>query len=117
MNTVSKIKTYGVLALAFAAVATPPYCYFDREEYIAKVEFKESVPHDGGHQYRVHTDKGVFRNEDAWLFLKFDSADMQGKLTVGDTFKIKANGWRIPLFSMFRNIVTAEPVSTPQAQP
>ena len=70
------------------------------------VRDKERV--DG--RYLIYTDKGTFRNTDSWLFLKFSSADMQGKLGVGETFKIKANGWRIPILSKFRNIITAEKV-------
>lgn len=107
----TRAKYAGAAALAFAAVAWPVYEYNDREEAIVTVRDKQRVPlAEGGSVNRVYTDKGTFENRDSWLFLKFNSEDVQGDLEVGRTYRVTTNGWRVPFLSMFRNIVTAEPV-------
>lgn len=55
----------------------------------------------------------VFRNEDAWLYLKFDSATLQARVTgmsraeVVEAVAIRHYGWRIPVLSMFPNAISA----------
>lgn len=58
----------------------------------------------------------VFRNEDAWLYLKFDSATLQAQVTglsrevAVEAVAIRHYGWRIPVLSMFPNAISAWPV-------
>lgn len=58
----------------------------------------------------------VFRNEDAWLYLKFDSANLQARATVlsrdesVEAVAIQHYGWRIPILSVFPNAISAWPV-------
>lgn len=58
----------------------------------------------------------VFRNEDAWFYFKFDSANLQARATAlsrDDTIEavaIRHYGWRIPVLSMFPNAIAAWPV-------
>lgn len=58
----------------------------------------------------------VFRNEDAWLYLKFDSASLQAQVTglsreeAVEAVAIRHYGWRIPVLSMFPNAISARPV-------
>jgi hypothetical protein len=58
----------------------------------------------------------VFRNEDAWLYLKFDSATLQARVTglsreeAVEAVAIRHYGWRIPVLSMFPNAIAAWPV-------
>lgn len=58
----------------------------------------------------------VFRNEDAWLYLKFDSANLQARATAlsrdeaVEAVAIRYYGWRIPVLSMFPNAIAAWPV-------
>lgn len=69
---------------------------------------------DSRDQYRITAVKPenhkrmVFRNEDAWYRLKFDSADIQGDaaLAARDNLpvKIRYYGWRNNFFSWFWNI-------------
>ena len=55
----------------------------------------------------------VFRNEDAWLYLKFDSATLQARVTglsreeAVEAVAIRHYGWRIPVLSMFPNAISA----------
>jgi len=58
----------------------------------------------------------VFRNEDAWLYLKFDSANLQTRVTAlsrdeaVEAVAIRHYGWRVPVLSMFPNAIAAWPV-------
>lgn len=56
-------------------------------------------------EYRVYAEGETFKNGDSLLFTKFDSADIQGRLQEGDSYDVTVVGWRIPFFSMFRNII------------
>ena len=60
--------------------------------------------------YLIYTDQGVFRNDDAGWFVKFNSSDVYGNLDKGTRYTMKVYGWRIPIFSMYPNIVRAEEV-------
>ena len=53
-----------------------------------------------------------FSNKDQWLRGKFDSSTVQGRLRVGDVYYIKTAGFRIPLFSMYENIVDYSLIKT-----
>lgn len=56
----------------------------------------------------------VYRNEDNFLYWKFDSADLQAQVQSYAADKqliaVRRYGWRIPAFSMFPNAVKAWPV-------
>jgi Protein of unknown function (DUF1523) len=60
--------------------------------------------------YLIYTDQGVFRNDDAGWFMKYNSSDVYGNLDVGKRYRFKVYGWRIPFFSMYPNLVRAEEV-------
>lgn len=61
--------------------------------------------------YRIYTDEcGTFSNKDAWLRGKTDSADIQGQIKVGNTYKITVAGPRFGPFSWFPNILEVEPI-------
>ena len=57
-------------------------------------------------KFLVYTTTEVFENTDSLLYFKFNSSDFQNNLEVGKTYKVRVAGWRIPFFSMYRNIVT-----------
>ena len=46
----------------------------------------------------------AFSVRDDWWRLHFNSSDTYGQLTVGKTFEVTVTGFRIPFFSMYRNI-------------
>jgi len=54
-------------------------------------------------KYLVYSDDEVFENMDDWFYLKFNSSDIYGQLNMGDTYKIWVSGWRINIFSSYRN--------------
>lgn len=50
----------------------------------------------------------VFANRDNFLFLKFNSSDIQRQLEVGKTCQVKVNWFRVPLLSWYRNILAVQ---------
>ena len=58
--------------------------------------------------YLVYTNKGTFRNTDSIHYLKFTSADLQGFLAEKGSYRLTVYGFRIPIFSMYKNVVKAE---------
>ena len=55
----------------------------------------------------------VFRNEDSWLYFKFNSANLQTRAAVFardeqvEAVAIRHYGWRFPILSMFPNAISA----------
>ena len=58
----------------------------------------------------VFADKGVYCVKDTLLFWRWDSSDMYGSLHEGETYNIETVGWRVPLLSMYPNILEAKQV-------
>jgi len=56
-------------------------------------------------KYLVYTTSETFENTDTWIFWKFNSSDIQGRLLADKTYKVRVVGWRLPFFSQYRNIV------------
>lgn len=51
----------------------------------------------------------VFENVDNFIpYFKFNSSDLNRKLTPGQTYTFKVYGWRVPFLSWYRNIVRIE---------
>ncbi len=81
----------------------------DAEQRTRDVYMIQTQLSDGG-------DIQVFRNEDAWLYLKFDSATLQARVAAlareeaVEAVAIRYYGWRIPILSMFPNAINAWPV-------
>jgi hypothetical protein len=67
---------------------------------------------DGGSSMRVYTENcGVFNIEDSLLDSRFDSADAYSKIQADTTYDFETRGIRLPLLSMFPNIVSFVEVS------
>jgi len=75
------------------------------EYEVVKIEDKERVNKMDSSYYLIFTDKEVFKNEDSLLFLKFNSSDIYGKLKRGKCYELKVRFWRVPLLSMYQNIM------------
>ncbi|MEQ4717869.1 hypothetical protein [Nonomuraea sp. B19D2] len=58
-------------------------------------------------------DGDVYENTDAWLSLKFSSSTLYGELKEGRTYRVKVNGWRVPVTSSYPNILSIESEITP----
>ena len=60
-------------------------------------------------KYLIGTESGeVFIIQDTLINMRYDSSTLYNKISVGQTCKIHTNGWRLPILSDYRNILTAE---------
>lgn len=90
------------------------YAYGTARTIVVEVTDKERVVEsssDGSTSsyWLVFTrDHDVLRNADSWLYLKFNSSSIYGKLEPGNIYKLRVYGWRIGLFSMYPNIISAK---------
>ena len=76
------------------------------------VESKDRVAgNDGQSQMRVYTkDCGVFEVADTLLKRRFDSADRYAALIPGRRYELTTVGVRVPVLSLFPNVIEAEPL-------
>lgn len=87
--------------------------YIDTEQwmYITVTDKEQTVKGIGESirgKYLIYTDKEVFENTNSFLSLKFNSFDIQEKLKIGNKYRIKVIGWKVPFLSMHRNIINIE---------
>ncbi len=66
-------------------------------------------------KYLIFGENEVYQNTDSFPLLKFRSSDFYRDIEVGKTYRFNVVGWRIPLFSSYRNIVGFEEVE-PEAE-
>lgn len=98
------------LILAATLIFAVPFLYFTFPYWTADtisitVTDKERAPSNKGGFYMVFSVEETLRNQDSKHYLKFNSSDLQGKLMVGQTYRVKVYGWRIPVLSKYRNLV------------
>jgi Na+(H+)/acetate symporter ActP len=76
------------------------------------VESKDRTTNrDGGSDARIYTeDCGVLKVGDSLTQGHFNSADTYSKIKPGQRYDFKTQGYRIPVFSQFPNIIEATPV-------
>lgn len=78
--------------------------YYSDENVRITIKDKESVNTQSGHEYRVYTDQGTFVMKDTLVKGRFDTADDYAALDEGQAYDCKAFGFRVPLFSSFKNL-------------
>jgi hypothetical protein len=103
-----------IIALVIIALLAWGYAFYENDPVTFTVTGKESIAQggdQGGHTYRVYTNRGTFVVEDSIIKLRFDSADEYGALHEGRTYHCDSFGFRIPIASAFKNIVGCEEVS------
>jgi len=94
--------------------------YSKTETVTLHVTGKESVSTDDGHEYRVYTTEDTYKIGDSVVHPRFNSSNLYGNLPVpsggpgNPTHAIKLRcevyGWRVPLFSQFKNILHCDGV-------
>ncbi len=62
---------------------------------------------DSGY-YLVLTDKGAYKNTDSLIQMKFNSSDLQSTFENGKQYTCTTNWFRVPLLSMYRNIISCK---------
>src|SRR5680860_1319594 len=78
-----------------------------RRSLIATVNHKERIyyPKTLTSTYLIFTDKGVFRNQDSWAFLSFNSSDTYSKIVIGTSYKFIIYGYRNRWSSEYPNVL------------
>jgi hypothetical protein len=61
--------------------------------------------------YMIYSDNETLENIDNIFIWKFDSSDIYGKIDMGDTYKFRVYGWRIPILGMYRNVISVQTLS------
>lgn len=103
------IGAIAALAVVLGAPTLAVYKAYGTKETVTVTVTEKTVKRtDNDDQYMIFTEGEVFKNTDALLNGKFDSSDLYGKIKAGSTCTFKVNGWRIPFFSAYRNILTAD---------
>jgi len=86
------------------------YSYFIADRVVTRITDAQMTKVDG--KFMIATEFRPFVNYDAKYRLKFNSGTVQNdaiKLR-GKKVKIKKYGWRMPIFSMYENVVKIEEV-------
>lgn len=114
---------YGILILAALAVVLAivfgvAYASSQETRTSITVEGKERVcdgSSDGNQEcrYLVFTDHGTFQITDSWIFTRWNSSDVYGRLRAGQTYDFEVAGWRIPFLSRYPNILEARASGEP----
>ena len=108
MNTV-KVKEYIILALIVlvlgSTVIYPITYWLSATDETVYVEERYTKIYDNENKYMIQSEDEVFENRDTILFLKFNSSDFQLDLEPESCYSVRVAGWRVPLFSWYRNIV------------
>jgi hypothetical protein len=84
------------------------YSYFVADTVVTRITDAQMTKVDG--MFMIATEYRPFVNYDAKFRLKFNSGTVQNdaiKLR-GKMVRIKKYGWRIPIFSMYENVVKIE---------
>ena len=51
--------------------------------------------------YLIYTKDATYEITDSWLYGRFDSSDLYGRIEVGKTYKVKVGGTRVPFLSVY----------------
>jgi len=110
----SRVIIFGVIGVFLLMIGVQVAKYSTVTDVVVTVTEKERIVESNGKhttsKYLVFTENEVFENVDDMIpFFKFNSSDIQGKLHVGETYKLTVWGWRINFLSWYRNILNVQP--------
>jgi hypothetical protein len=101
----------GPLLLIVLIGISPQFISLLHQETVTDTVVKSERVNSGeSGKYLVFGKEEVYQNTDSFPLLKFRSSDFYRDIEVGKTYHFKVVGWRIPLFSSYRNIVGFEEV-------
>lgn len=100
-----------VALLLVVGIGSCAVSYYGDDQVRVTIKQKESVNTQDGHEYRVYTDQGTFIMGDSLIKGRLDTADEYGALEEGKTYNCEAYGFRVPLFSSFKNLHSCTPAT------
>ncbi|MCM1276763.1 MAG: DUF1523 family protein [Lachnospiraceae bacterium] len=100
-----------VVLIIIASIGFEIACNTHESTYTITVTDKERVTEGSSSRYLVFsTDDNsnilVFENTDTFWRGKWNSSNVQGELQVGQKYQITTIGFRVPIFSMYENIIS-----------
>lgn len=98
-----------ILVLALGIGSSAWYAYGTDEVVTDKIVKTERVVTKDSSRYIIYGEKEVYENTDSMWYWKYNSADFYRDIEQGKTYKLRVYGWRIPFFSMNRNIIEVSP--------
>ena len=103
-------KWKAVLIGIAAIIVLILYSYYFPDRIHTRITDAQMTKVDGN--YMIATEYRPFVNHDAKYRLKFDSGTVQNEAIrlKGKEVLIRAYGWRIPIFSMYQNVLTVKEV-------
>lgn len=100
-----KIVGFTVVIILFFISLSGWYAYATQSETSCLVDDKERVVKSESSKYLVFCEDEVLENTDSLWYLKFRSSDIYNDLEVGEEYDLRVYGWRVPFFSMYKNII------------
>lgn len=79
-----------------------------------KVTDKEAVNHGKATKYLIYTQRQPLENQDAIFHGKFNSSTVYSRIEPSACYNFDVYGWRVPFFSMYKNIIGYEKVDCSQ---
>jgi hypothetical protein len=103
-------KFKGIVATILIVILVPLYSYFISDTVVTTITDAQMTMVDG--KFMIATDNRPLANFDAKYRFKFDSGTIQNEAIrlKGKQVKIWKYGWRIPILSMYENVVKIEEV-------
>ena len=104
------LKLRAFAAAVILAIAAMLYSYFIADTVITKITDAQMTKVDG--RFMIASEYRPLVNEDAKYRFKFDSGTIQNEAVrlKGRVVRSAMYGWRIPLLSMYENVVKIEEV-------
>ena len=101
----TKIKIMTILIVIGVCILMVLYSYFIADTVQTRITDAQMTKVDG--RFMIASEYRPFVNEDVWYRFKFDSGIVQNDAIRlrGKMVKIKKYGWRIPMFSMYENVL------------
>ncbi len=105
-----RLKIRAVLLGIIICILTVWYSYFVPDTIMTRITDAQMTKVDG--KFMIATDDRPFVNYDAKYRFKFNSGTIQNEAIrlKGKVVRIRKYGWRLPIFSLYENVVKIEEV-------
>jgi len=109
-------KVLFIILAATLLFIYPTVYYSSSETIVITVKEKDRITtgssQDLDSKFVIYSNNEVLENTDSWLFLKFNSADLQNEIQPKTQYQAKVVGWRIPFLSSYRNVIEVTKVTS-----
>jgi hypothetical protein len=108
----------GPLLIILFLVAGQQLVALTHQETVTDTVVKsERVTSGDSSKYLVFGKNEVYQNTDMLMVRKFNSSDFYRDIQPGKTYRFTVVGWRVPIFSWYRNIIRFEEVAAEYGPP